>query len=223
MSSAQVRSSLSSERRFIIILVLVGLAIIARYGLSRSETSINRKPLTRFPQIIEDWKAIDEQYIDKNSMAVLLVDDYLMRTYMNEGCQTSSLYIGYFKTQREGKQIHSPRQCLPGAGWTLLEHTKYQLPLMQHNPSRIPVNLYLMRKGSEKLSVVWWYQGRGRIYNNEWLNKLYMTLDSVVKGRTDGALVRVITPVTCSAEQTIEDQTRFINNFFPLLREYIPD
>ena len=156
-------------------------------------------------------------------MKVLQVDDYLMRTYINQKGETIGVYIGYFENQSEGKQVHSPRQCLPGAGWNIVEHSEYMLPLNGHNPSKVSVNLNLMSTGRHKQLFIWWYHGRNRIYANEYLNKLYLIWDALTKRRTDGALVRINMPVKSDLDKTLKDETEFIYLLLPLLPKYIPN
>jgi EpsI family protein len=165
---------------------------------------------------------VHQQSIDDESMTVLKVDDYLIRTYVNGKGETVSLYIGYFKAQKEGKRIHSPRQCLPGAGWTPLEVSTLKLSLTGHNSPKVSVNHYLMAKGDQKQLYLFWYQGRGRIYANEYLNKVYLVWDTITKHRTDGALVRVNMPVTRNPDATLRSLLAFTNNFMPTLAKYIP-
>lgn len=181
--------------RYIITIILLITATIINYGYSRPEAKQERRPLKEFPKILGSWETINEQKIDENSMAVLLVDDYIMRTYRNKKGETIGLYIGYFENQREGKQVHSPRQCLSGAGWNIIEHREYPLSLPGHTSSKVPINLPLMGKGVQKQLYLWWYQGRSRIYANEYMNKLYLIWDAMTKRRTDGSLVRVNMPV----------------------------
>jgi len=209
--------------RFFITIALLVLAIGANYGFSRPEPELSRRPLSEFPMVLGEWNAAAEQEIDKRSMKVLLVDEYIMRTYANKRGETIGLYIGYFKTQREGKQVHSPRQCLPGAGLNRIKHREYLLTLKDHNPPEGPINLDLMGKGAQRQLFLWWYQGRGRIYANEYLNKLYLIWDAITKRRTDGALMRISMAVTSDIDQTLETEIRFINLFAPMLPQYIPN
>ena len=136
-------------------------------------------------------------------MAVLKVDDYVMRTYSNKQGETIGLYIGYFEVQREGMGIHSPRQCLPGVGWSIIKHSEYQLSMKGHNPSVVPINLHLMGKGNQR--------------------QLYLIWDAMTKRRTDGALVRVNMPVNPDLDRALQTQMDFINLFVSMLVEYIPD
>jgi EpsI family protein len=210
-------------KRFIVTIILLLSAAIANYAFSRPEAEIPRRALKEFPKVIGEWQAVNEQMIDARSMAVLLVDDYILRTYVNSKGEAAGLYIGYFKTQKEGKQVHSPRQCLPGAGWSIAASKVYSLELKNHNPARASINYYRMQHGDRQQLYLWWYQGRGRMYANEYLNKLLLIWDSISMRRTDGALVRVNMAIKDDIDHSLKTQTEFINLFAPLLSEYIPD
>jgi EpsI family protein len=210
-------------KRLIVTIALLLIAAAANYGFSRPEAKQSRMPLSEFPNVIGDWQSARDHLIDDSAMAVLLVDDYIMRTYVNSKGEAVGLYIGYFETQREGKQVHSPRQCLPGAGWGIVEHRVYPLELKGHNPSEVPINYNLMGKGDERDLFLWWYQGRGRIYANEYLNKLYLIWDAITMRRTDGALVRVNMHVKDDVDKTLEAEKEFVNRLAALLADYIPE
>ena len=210
-------------KRLIITIILLLSTAVANYAFSRPEAEIVRRPLGEFPKVIGDWKSVKDQLIDERAMGVLLVDDYIMRTYLNSKGETIGLYLGYFKIQREGKQVHSPRQCLPGGGWKITENKVQPLKLKNHNPAEVPINYYLMQYGEHKELFLWWYHGRGRIYANEYLNKLLLIWDGITMRRTDGALVRVNMAVKDDVEYSLNTQTDFINLFLPLLSEYIPE
>lgn len=207
-------------RRFIIILSILVLAIIANYLPRSAEPVLNRESLKSFPVRIGDWSVAKEQRMDERSLAFLKVDDYIMRTYSNGKGETVSLYIGYFKTQREGKTNHSPRQCLPGSGWSIAEAA----PVMLSVPDReILVNRYLMEKDSVKELFLFWYQGRGRIVTSEYLAKAYIIWDSVTKNRTDGALVRINSAASNGPDSAIKTQTDFVRSIYSILPKYIPN
>ena len=209
--------------KFIIVIFILLFAAAANDYFSKPAVSLPRKSLAEFPREVGDWTAVSEQKIDVQSMAVLQVDDYFMREYRNSRGEVLGLYIGYFKSQREGKGIHSPRLCLPGAGWVPVDVSVYQLPAPGHNPDTFPVNKFIMGKGLERQLFLFWYQGRGRVYASEYWNKIYLILDSLTKKRTDGALIRVNNLSTRNPGKALQTQTEFIQLFFPLLKEYIPD
>jgi len=209
--------------RFILTILILLAATALNYYFSKPDISLTRKSLVEFPKQLGDWTAISEQKIEGRSMEVLQVDDYFMRNYRNSNGEIIGLYIGYFKSQREGKGIHSPRLCLPGAGWVPVDATVYQMAVPFHNPGTVPVNKFVMGKGLDRQLYLFWYQGRGRVYASEYWNKIYLIWDGLTKKRTDGALVRVNNPVIGNTENALKTQTEFINLFFPLLKEYIPD
>ena len=209
--------------RFILTILILLAATALNYYFSKPDISLPRKSLAEFPKELGDWTAISEQKIEGRSMEILQVDDYFMRNYRNSNGEIIGLYIGYFKSQREGKGIHSPRLCLPGAGWVPVDATVYQMAVPFHNPGTVPVNKFVMGKGLDRQLYLFWYQGRGRVYASEYWNKIYLIWDGLTKKRTDGALVRVNNPVIGNTENALKTQTEFINLFFPLLKEYIPD
>lgn len=207
-------------RRFIITIIVLISAIVLNHSVSKPSVSMPRQLFDEFPESIGDWTLVDEQSIGENSMAVLNVDDYLMRSYKDSKGNTLGLYLGYFQHQREGKQIHSPRQCLLGSGWEKIRNEEYLLPL---KGSTVPINLYLMKSGKQEQLFLWWYQGRGRIYANEYMNKFYLIWDALTKRRSDGALVRVDMAVNDNLPDILERQVSFINLMADHLPLYIPE
>ena len=205
----------------VVIILLISAAL--NYYFSKPDISLPRKSLAEFPSSLGDWTAVSDQKMDKQSLEMLKVDDYFMRNYRNSKGEVIGLYIGYFKSQREGKGIHSPRQCLPGSGWNPVSLAVYQVTVPGHNPETVPVNKFVMGKGLERQIYFFWYHGRGRIYASEYWNKIYLIWDGLTKKRTDGALVRVNHPVTGNTEDALKTQSDFIQLFLPLLKEYIPD
>ncbi len=209
--------------RFILTVAILLAAAALNHYFSKPDISLPRKSLAEFPKELGDWVAINDQRMDDQSMKVLQVDDYFMRNYRNSKGEVIGFYVGYFKSQREGKGIHSPRQCLPGAGWVPLNTAVYRMAVPGHNPETVSVNKFIMGKGLDRQLYLFWYHGRGRIYASEYWNKIYLIWDGLTKKRTDGALVRVNNPVIGNAEDALKTQSGFIQLFLPLLKEYIPD
>jgi EpsI family protein len=213
----------TQHSKFIIVIFVLLLASALNYYLSRPDISLSRKSLTEFPRVLGEWTAISDQSMDAGSMRILQVDDYFMRNYRNSKGEIIGLYIGYYKAQREGKGIHSPRQCLPGAGWVPINISIFNMPAPGHNPQSVSVNKYIMGKGLDRQLYLFWYHGRNRVYASEYWNGIYGVWDALTKKRTDGALIRVNSPVIRDPEDSLQTQTEFIKLFFPLLKEYIPD
>ncbi len=217
---------MNSIRRNVKIMVLLGILAVAAYGHSYIKSTgghINRKTLADFPATIGGWTTVREYPIDSRTMEVLQADDYLVRDYCNAEKEAINVYIGYFISQREGKTIHSPRQCLPGSGWFPLKSDTMEIFQPDHSGRGFIVNRLMMAKGQEYRLYLFWYQGRGRAYANEYLNKLYLIWDAVTKRRTDGALIRISSSANISPDRSQRVQQAFIKELVPVIRAYVPD
>jgi EpsI family protein len=87
------------------------------------------------------------------------------------------------------------------------------------------VGEYVIASSGQKQFVVYWYQAHGRSVANEYMAKIYMATDAIRMNRTDGALIRVITPVA-PGEEVAGAQRRaeqFAARLTPLLPRFIPD
>lgn len=182
----------SGIRYWLIIAVLVGATTAMAY-LSKRESTPPAKPLAEFPAQVAGYSKAADWPLDQATLDLLGVTDYLNRGYASKSEGFISLYIGYFRSQRTGASIHSPKNCLPGSGWTPMTATVYQLPL--DDGRKVPVNLYIVRKDLDEQLVLYWYQAHGRVVASEYWGKFYLVYDAMRLNRTDAALVRITTPI----------------------------
>jgi EpsI family protein len=141
-----------------------------------------------------------------------------------------SLYIGYYQTQRQGSTIHSPMNCLPGAGWNPKERTTLAIPVQRASDAAtetIQVNRLVIEKGFDRQLVLYWYQAHGRVVASEYWGKIYTVLDAMRMNRTDAAMVRVISPISgtgAQSEVTAEHAAvQLVQAVFPDLSRHLPD
>ncbi len=204
---------------------LAASAYIAK--ASKSEPAFIREPLASLPMQIEDWQGRDTA-VDERVLSVLAVDDYLSRDYTSPAGDIG-LYVGFYQTQRQGNTIHSPLNCLPGAGWNPVDRSYITVPVAQAGPvpNGIEINRITIEKGLDRALVLYWYQAHGRVVASEYWGKFYAIFDAMRINRTDGAMVRVISPIKGSSPQTeraAEKQAiRFVESIFPLLSRYLPE
>ena len=121
--------------------------------------------------------------------------------------------------------MHSPRTCLPGGGWQIVEFEQVDVPGVTAAGQPLRVNRALIGLGSNRQLVYYWFQQRGRIITNEYLAKWYLFWDSLTQNRSDGALVRLVVPLG-DGEQTSNadaDLARFAAELAPVLEGYIPE
>jgi EpsI family protein len=221
-------------RRLVIValMLLVGAAGIAR--ASKSEPIAVRKPFASFPLAFDGWQGVPALPFEPKVLAVLGVDEYVTLVYSRPRQSALGLYIGFYKSQREGDAIHSPLNCLPGSGWQPMTRDEVTIPVSERaggpqaplTPRTITVNRFLIEKGTERQVVLYWYQSQGRVVANEYASKVYMVWDAMRRNRTDAALVRIVSPVDerdpdgeANADRRAAD---FVKSMFPLLGDYLP-
>ena len=105
------------QKRVIVILVALVLAAVAVARADRAERVPLRTSFATFPMQIGEWTSVQDAPLTKREIEVLGVSDYVTRVYARAAAHGRRLYIGYWQSQRQGSSIHSPQNCLPGAGW----------------------------------------------------------------------------------------------------------
>lgn len=195
----------AGARYWLMIAVLLGATTGMAY-LSHGESTPPAKPLAEFPAKIGPYASVVDWPLDKETLDVLGLSDYLNRGYWEPGMEQNlaGLYIGYFRSQRTGASIHSPKNCLPGAGWNPVQSSISYLDLPDGR--KAPVNFYVLRKGLDEQIVLYWYQSHGRIVASEYWGKFYLVYDALRLNRTDAALVRITMPVDHGDEATAKDR-----------------
>jgi EpsI family protein len=165
-----------------------------------------------------------ESYIDADILARLQPDDYVNRMYVRPSApgQPVNFFVAYFKTQRKGLAPHSPKACLPGAGWTPISSEVISLPVGME-PGSIPVNRFVVQKYGGQLVVLYWYQQTDKSFANEQLAQLYALPEMLLHGRTDIALIRIIVSVGSSGKtDAFQIAQDFAKMVYPLVRQHIP-
>jgi EpsI family protein len=163
----------------------------------RPEPPLAREPLANLPLVIGDWKGQTAEPLEADIVRALGVDDHITRVYHVDGQPPVGLYVGFYASQRQGDTIHSPMNCLPGAGWQPVATSRVSIPV-QEPGGPVEVNQVVIQKGDERQLVLYWYHGRGRVVASEYVSLAYRVWDAATRSRTDGALVRVISPIARS-------------------------
>ena len=200
-----------------------GAMLIA--STERPERPISRLPFSEFPMDIGGWMGERLPPIEEKILAVLGVDDYLSRAYFTpDRSSVVGLYMGYYGSQRQGDTMHSPLNCIPGAGWEPVSSTT--IPIQVGANTEIVVNRYVVQKGLDRQLVLYWYQSHGRVVASEYWGKLYLIGDAIRLNRTDGSLVRVIAPIAIGSEDGGAAAelvaTQFVRALYPTLDPYLP-
>jgi EpsI family protein len=212
----------SPRRLWLLIVVLVAGGILVNTWTYLGEAHVERYELRNFPIQLGAWKqeGFDRRF-DAQTLSVLRASDYLLRDYRIGKGQTANLYIGYYATQRDGASYHSPLNCLPGAGWNMVEPDRIEISLP--SGKSFLANKYVIENGDHREVMIYWYQGRGRMIASEYWGKIYTVLDSVRLRRSDAAMVRVTVPIMASDTVALDSAREFAAVTSEVLPEFVPD
>lgn len=175
-----------------------------------------RVPLAALEDPVGGYEHIDITVPD-DQVQVAGMSSYVNRVYHADSAEVYGLYVGYYESQSQGKTVHSPKNCLPGAGWEPVESRRINLAL----PSgQAELNRFLLTNtnNNQQALVYYWYQGRGRVAGNEYAVKWHLLRDAATRRRTDEALVRLVIPI--SSRMSLEDADRLAER---AARELIAD
>jgi EpsI family protein len=210
--------------RAIAICALMGAATVFIANARKSETAVKRLAFESFPMQIDGWRAVNDPPLDEDVLRVLGADDYVSRVYYRPDGAAVGLFIGFFASQRQGDTIHSPLNCLPGAGWEAVSQGRLVIPAVAGSARTIEINRYVVQKGLERQMVLYWYQSHGRVIASEYTSRFMLINDAIRMNRTDGSMVRVIAPIPHEADGVAAEAlaVSFIHSLFPRLNGYLP-
>jgi EpsI family protein len=210
----------STPARLVTVFLLVQTAVL--YSSIRPEYIPPSRPLGEMPRQLGSWTMVSEGFVDKEVEEMLKADDTLNRFYKDDSTGASAgLWVAAFRTQRNGKAPHSPKNCLPGNGWTQLSSANYPIDVGLAAP--IVVNRYVVVHGDSRALVLYWYQSRERVVADEFKAKFWVVADAMRLNRTDTALVRVTVGIADNNEEAaVRSATQFVQSLFGTLRQYLP-
>jgi exosortase D (VPLPA-CTERM-specific) len=183
-----------------------------------------RKEFSQFPLEIGQWKGRAD-IIDPIYMPLLQLDDYILADFADATGQRVNFYVPYYLTQVNGNSAHSPRACIPGDGWEIIEFAPRVLHDVAFKGVPLKVNRVVIQKGEYRQLVYYWFQQRGRVETDEYVVKLFIFWDSLMRHRSDGAMVRLVAPLARGEALEAVDQRleTFAARAVPELAAYVPD
>lgn len=220
--------SIQSSVGLLVALGMTGLASGVLYLSPKPNGGdLEREPLFLFPTTVGGWEAGAPERLEPTIEAVLKADDYLLVGYSKEEKRAPvSLFIAWYRKQTEGSGIHSPEVCVPAGGWEMskIEVESIMVQLANGAEMLVPVNRAIIRKGFSKQLVYYWFEQRGRRLTSDYISKAVTVFDAMTIGRTDGGLVRLVTPIA-GGETESDAQERlnsFMSGLLPILPQFVP-
>jgi len=186
-----------------VLMVAAGVVASARPAASEAPDAT---PLTIGP-----WTGVEHPPLDAETERVLAADSYINRDYSAPGHATVGLYVAYYAQQRPGASIHSPLHCLPGTGWEPSDVRT--LTIERPDGTLGTARRMIVRKHLDQALVLYWYAIHGRMLANEFASKAWLIRDGIALGRSDASLVRIVAPITASADAAEQDALAFARAF----------
>ena len=204
----------------LLLLCVAGLSLF--FVTARQEIVPERLSFVTFPRKIGAWQG-QPSLLETDVERVLNVDDYILSDYKKATGEAVNFYVAYYASQRKGSSPHSPIVCIPGGGWQIskFERTSFRDPALNLT---LPLNRVIIARDNARELVYYWFVERNRTVANEYWAKWYLLVDAITKNRTDGALVRLVTPLRPGeAEHAADERLQsFIKDLEPRLKPYLP-
>lgn len=166
---------------------------------------IDRRPFALFPRQLGEWSGTTTR-LDPKVEEVLGADDYLNANYVSsETGELVNFFVAYYDNQSEGQGIHSPEVCLPVGGWEVFSLKPYEVDMTGTGYGIFNVNRAVIEKGLSRQLVYYFFEQRGKRMTNDIKAKASVIYDSFMIGRTDGSMVRFVTPIMENEKETDAD------------------
>jgi EpsI family protein len=212
---------MTPRRRLALSVALIAAALVALHARAPGADPPGRRTLAEFPTALGEWEASEGALLEPGILDVLRPTDYLLRRDQDRAGRDLWLFIGYWDSQRRGDKPHSPRDCLPAGGWEPVDVSRLTIPLPEPH-GRIVVNRYLVQKHREQQLVLYWYQAHGAAIAGDLAARMEMLRSSVTRGRADGALIRISSPLHGDLQQATDRLTAYVQALYPVLGEFLP-
>jgi len=202
--------------------MIAATALIISFIGGRTESTPEREYFSSFPRSIGEWSG-QPNTLEKTVLDTLDLTDYLLTDFVSEENIPVNFYVAYYESQRKGSSPHSPTVCLPGSGWQISSLTR-----QTYNSSGagkpFEFNRVIISKGKYRQLVYYWFEERGRVMADEYAVKWQLFVDAIFMNRTDGALVRITTPIASGETEENADQRMagFMAGAVPLIPVYVP-
>ena len=201
----------------------VGVLALVVIGISQvvSTESLIIPERTKFAALPYEFNGWEKEIkpMDPSVAQTLAADDSIVMNVRSPSDEVFNIYMSYLDAQRDGRSWHSPRQCIPGGGWQITKHdiVKGKSPTGE---KRVYNRLVIQNRNHRQL-VYYWYDQRGRKFANEFVMKFWLMFDAVTRKRSDGAMVRVLTPI--SPEESVSEGDERLLGLMEKLEPSLPD
>jgi len=151
-------------------------------------TPENGPNFSELPFEFSDYIGIETRF-DESAYQILQADTTTLRSYSGADGTTYWLFVAYFKDQKYGSQIHSPRHCLPGGGWRIEQLTHIDISDPIENTRS--VNRLEIAWETQRQVMLYWFETRSGVIGDEYALKFDLVKNSLLFKPTDAAFMRL--------------------------------
>ena len=205
--------------RFLVVYLFLGLAILF-VNLHEDISVPANRPLNEIPMTIGDWRMVSQSVMDEQELSVLKPTDTLSRVYVNGAGNRVVFYLGYHGGGPDSGPIHSPKHCLPGGGWQILQQEKKAVAVVGGVVSCVQA---VYQQGEGKVLFLYWFQVKGAVLTNEYALKLAEIKNSILYNRRDSAFIRISVTAGDDVERAVAVAERFVRDFYPSIVRVLPE
>lgn len=221
-----IRPTCASKQALAVLLLIAGFAALnASKELHTAPTPGSLPmPLASYPMDIDGWHG-KLNAIDPATLLALGLTDYVVADYSRPDIKAPiNFYISYYDKQELLTSVHSPSTCLPGSGWSIDSVSDRTVPLANAPTATLTVSRLVAKQGTSKQIIYYWFDQRGRTITSQFAAKWYLLVDGLLKHRSDGALVRFVTPVLPTETEADADRrlAAFVAVSHPVIKRYLP-
>lgn len=199
------------------------VTVFSTYLLAnRSQPEIIRTPLSQFPVRLDDWRGVESR-LDSTVEAVAGANDYYLGDFISEENDAVNVYISYYSDQKHGQIPHSPKVCIPSAGWNIKSNNS---ALLKNNDGNtFKVNRLVIEKDGHVTVAYYWLKQAEKIYTNELYARLDLIRIALEENRTDGALIRIVTHLKSGEDEVDADNRLKVvsQSVIGHLSKFVPD
>jgi EpsI family protein len=193
-------------RRAKYISLLIVVAALTVYTYTMRYRTIE-KPATPDLGLVQSsaagYTGLDEQ-LEAESLLILGADATLFRTYRREGSPPVWLFLGYFGSQQEHSQIHSPKNCYPGSGWNILSEGSVTIDAPAGG---LRARKLVISDGIGKRMVIYWFSTPTGVLTDEFALKWYQTKRSLFGKPQVSTFIRFSTPMPEGMDESVVEES----------------
>ncbi len=214
-------SELFSSTHAKVLTGVLAVQALAFYAMPNTDYVPTMPPLEQMPADIDDWKMVSQSKPEPEIQDILKADDAVTRV-LRRGPDSASLFIAFFKTQRAGVVPHSPRVCLPAAGWTPAGSSFVDVPVPGRSEP-ININRFVVTHGPNKSIVYYWFQSPHHIVASEISSKVHLVMDSIKYRRSDTSIIRIVVAVDERGDAYADKLgIELVKKCFPVVSAHLP-